>query len=123
MCCDTAGAKKNVLILFSPTHVSWLLSAGFAGTAAVHLTGLRAVREAYDRWQYPRGFREVTGTLLLLAGIFLAFPLTRFWGIAIAALVMFLSATTLLSHRQYTFAAPVIGLLFALIPAAFAGPV
>ncbi len=109
--------------LFSPTHVSWLLSAGFAGAAAVHLTGLRAVRQAYDRWQYPRGFREVTGSLLLLAGVFLAFPLTRFWGIAIAAVVMFLSATTLLSHRQYTFAAPVIGLLFALIPAAFAGPV
>ena len=97
-----------MLTLFSPTHVSWLLSAGFAGTAAVHLSGYRALREAYDRWQYPRGFREVTGTLLLLAGVFLAFPLTRFWGIAIAAVVMFLSATTLVDEANVRMARTVL---------------
>lgn len=109
--------------IFSPLHFAWLLSAAFAVAAGVHLFGLRAVREAYRRWQYPRGFREVTGTLLALAAVFLMFPLTRFWGIAIAALVMFLSATTLLNHRQYGYAAPIIALLFALIPASLAGPV
>jgi DoxX-like family len=112
-----------VYAIFSPTHFAWLLSAAFAVAAAVHLFGLRAVREAYGRWQYPNGFREVTGALLALAAIFLAFPLTRFWGIGIAAIVMFLSATTLLNHRQYSYAAPIIALLFALVPASLAGPV
>lgn len=112
-----------MLAVFSPAHFAWLLSALFAAAAAVHLFGLRPVREAYRRWQYPNGFREVTGTLLLLAAAFLAFPLTRLWGVAIAAIVMFLSAITLLNHRQYTFAAPIIALLFALVPASLAGPV
>ncbi|HXC54329.1 MAG TPA: DoxX family protein [Rhizomicrobium sp.] len=109
--------------IFAPSHFAWALSAAFGAAAAVHLLGLRAVREAYARWQYPRGFREVTGTLLALAAVFLAFPLTRLWGIAIAAFVMFLSATTLLHHRQYGYAAPIIALLFTLIPASLAGPV
>jgi hypothetical protein len=112
-----------VTTILTPTHFAWLLAAIFAGTAAVHLFGLRLVREAYQRWQYPNGFREVTGSLLLLAAVFLAFPLTRFWGIGIAAIVMFLSAITLLHHRQYGYAAPIIALLFALLPVSLAGPV
>jgi hypothetical protein len=107
----------------TPAHFAWLLSAVFAIAAIVHLSGLRAVSAAYERWRYPRGFRKVTGTLLALAAVFLAIPLTRVWGIGIAAIVMFLSATTLLNHRQYAIAAPVIALLFALVPAALAGPV
>jgi len=109
--------------LLTPVHFAWLLSALFAIAAIVHLVGLRAVNDAYERWSYPRGFRRVTGTLLALASVFLAFPLTRFWGIAIAAIVMFLSATTLLNHRQYGYAAPLIALLFALVPVSLAGPV
>ena len=34
---------------------------------------------------------------------------------------MFLSAITLINHRQYTFAAPIVALLFALVPASLAG--
>jgi hypothetical protein len=117
------GWSTDVTTILTPTHFAWLLTAVFAGAAAVHLFGLRAVRETYQRWQYPDGFREVTGWLLLIAAVFLAFPLTRLWGIAIAAVVMFLSAITLLNHRQYTYAAPVIALLFALLPASLAGPV
>lgn len=113
----------DVSTLLTPAHFAWLLSTVFAIGAAVHLLGLRTVREAYARWHYPRGFREVTGTLLLLGAVFLAVPETRYWGIAVAAFVMFLSATTLLHHRQYTFAAPVIALLFALIPVSLAGPI
>ncbi|HUO91234.1 MAG TPA: DoxX family protein [Rhizomicrobium sp.] len=109
--------------ILTPVHFAWLLSAVFALAAIVHLAGPRVVREAYERWRYPRGFARVTGTLLALASVFLAIPLTRFWGIAIAAVVMFLSATTLLSHRQYGYAAPVIALLFALVPVSLAGPV
>ncbi len=109
--------------LFSPTHFAWLLAAVFAGVAALHLFGLRALSEAYAAWRYPRGFREVTGGLLLLAAACLLFPPARLVGVAIAAFVMFLSATTLLQHRQYGFAAPVIALLFALIPVSLGGAV
>ena len=92
----------------TPAHFAWLLSALFAAGAVVNLLGLRFVREAYARWQYPNGFREVTGTLLALAAIFLSLPLTRFFGLVLAAIVMFLSAITLINHRQYTFAAPLM---------------
>jgi hypothetical protein len=63
----------------------------------------------------------VTGTLLALAAIFLSLPATRFVGLILAGVVMFLSAITLINHRQYTFAAPVVALLFALVPASIAG--
>jgi len=105
----------------TPTHFAWILSAIFALAAAVHLAGPGFVREAYARWQYPNGFREVTGTLLVLAAIFLSLPLTRFFGLILAGLVMFLSAITLINHRQYTLAAPVVALLFALVPASLVG--
>lgn len=110
-------------MLISPSIFVWTLSALFAVVGAWHLLGLKPLRELYARWRYPRGFREVTGSLLLLAAICLFFPVARIAGLVIAALVMFLSATTLLHHRQYGYAAPVIALLFALIPASLAGPV
>lgn len=113
--------EPNVHTFLTPIHFSWLLSAIFAAGAFVHLAGFTFVREAYARWQYPNGFREVTGTLLALAAIFLSLPVTRFFGLILAAIVMFLSAITLINHRQYTFAAPVVALLFALVPATLAG--
>jgi len=113
--------EPQVHTFLTPAHFAWLLSAIFAGASFVHLAGFRFVRDAYARWQYPGGFREVTGTLLALAAIFLSLPLTRFFGLALAAIVMFLSAITLINHRQYTFAAPIVALLFALVPATLAG--
>ena len=113
--------EPNVHTFLTPAHFAWMLSAIFAAGAFVHLAGFRFVRGAYARWQYPNGFREVTGTLLALAAIFLSLPLTRFVGLILAGIVMFLSAITLINHRQYTFAAPVVALLFALVPASIAG--
>src|SRR6185312_14674308 len=99
--------EPTVPTFLTPAHFAWMLSVIFAAGALVHLLGFKFVREAYIRWQYPNGFREVTGTLLALAAIFLSLPLTRFFGLVLAAIVMFLSAITLISHRQYTFAAPI----------------
>ena len=103
-------------------HFTQGLAAVFAAIAFVHLVGPRALREAYARWRYPRGFREVTGALLAVAAALLALPQTRLFGLGLAAFAIFLSATTLLHHRQYRFAAPLIALLFALIPVSLAGP-
>ncbi|MEJ0028040.1 MAG: DoxX family protein [Rhizomicrobium sp.] len=108
---------------WSVEHFAQGLAAIFAVAAAVHLFGPRALREAYARWRYPSGFREVTGTLLALAAALLSLHGTRLVGLGVAAFVMFLSATTLLHHRQYRYAAPLIALLFALIPVSLAGPV
>ena len=104
-------------------HFAQALAVGFAAAAVVHLAGPRRLRELYARWRYPLGFREVTGALLAVAAALLAVPQTRLFGLGAAAFVMFLSATTLLHHRQYRYAAPLIALLFALIPASLAGPV
>ena len=99
--------------IFSPTVFTTLLSILFAGVAALHLFGLR---QTYAKWGYPAGFREVTGTLLLFAAVCLFFPPLRLAGLILAALVMFLAATTLLHRGQWGFAATIIALLFALIP-------
>ncbi len=104
-------------------HFAQMLAAGFAAIAVVNLAGPRALRERYAGWRYPRGFREATGTLFGLAAAFLAIPETRLFGVAVAAFAIFLIATTLLHHRQYRYAAPLIALLFALIPVSLAGPV
>src|SRR3569832_1453695 len=88
--------EPNVHTFLTPAHFAWMLSLTFAAASAVHLLGFRFVREAYARWQYPNGFREVTGTLLALAAVFLSLPVTRFFGLVLAAIVMFLSAITLI---------------------------
>ncbi len=97
-------------------HVVELLAGAFALVAALHLAGPGPIRAAYARQGFPAGYREVTGALFALAGGLLAFPATRPLGLGVAVIVMFLSAITLLSKRQYGVAVPVIALLFALIP-------
>ena len=110
--------------IFTSAHFAWLLSALFAGTGALHVVGFPpALRQAYARWHYPSGFRKVTGSLLLVAAACLLVPAVHLVGIAIAALVLFLAATTFLNRGQYGFAAPAIALLFALIPASLSGSV
>jgi len=103
------------------THATQMLAAGFAVMAAVHLAGIRLVPKAAGR--YPQGFRKVTGVLYGLAAALLAFAPTHLAGLAVAAFALFLSATTLLHHRQYGYAAPVIVTLFALIPVSLASSV
>ena len=110
-------------MIFMGEHFTQGLAAVFAAVASVHLLGPRPLRELYASWRYPSGFREVTGALLGLAAVLLWMPQTRLIGLGAAAFVIFLSATTLLHHRQYRYAAPLIALLFALIPVSLAGPV
>jgi hypothetical protein len=96
------------------SHDSLLLAAPFALAAAVHLLPLQIFRDT----GYPNGYRVVTGVFFLLAATLLAVPEARLAGIGLAAFTLFLSATTLISRRQYTYAAPVVAVLFALVPVA-----
>jgi DoxX-like family len=118
------------LTLTLETNVAWIashftdgLAAAFAALAMAHLAAVKPLRDAYARWGVPAGFAKVTGVLLALSAVLLAFSPTRLLGFAVAALMLFLSATTLLHRRQYGVAAPVIVALFALIPVTLSGSV
>jgi hypothetical protein len=80
------------------------------------------VRAAYRRWDYPQRLRVLTGLLDVAAAFMLAAPPLRGWGIALAAILTFGSVIVFLSHRQYRYAVPAIGLMVALVPAAVAIP-
>ena len=110
-----------MLASFLSSIAAVTLSGVFAAGALLQFAAPRRMRDAYEKWNYPRGFRQVTGVLLMLSAIFLAFPLTRLWGVGLAALVMFLTTITLLNHRQYAWSLPGILVLAALVPASVSG--
>ncbi len=78
--------------------------------------------DQYRRWDYPQGARLVTGFLDIAAAVMIAAPGARGWGIALAAVLIFGSVVTLLNHRQYVYAAAVIVMMAALVPASLAVP-
>lgn len=88
----------------------------------IHLLGPRFLRDAFEKWNYGTPVRLVTGALEIMAGLMLAHPALRGWGIALAGLIMFGAVITLLNHEQYLCAVPSIALMAALIPAILAVP-
>ncbi len=106
--------------IFAVIAVSLAVVFGLIG--AVQLIGPRFVRAAYRRWDYPQRLRMLTGLLDIGAAFMLAVPALRGWGIALAAILTFGSVIIFLSHRQYRYAVPAVGLMVALIPAAVAIP-
>jgi len=96
---------------------AWAIAGMFAASALLHLAGPRFIREAYDRWNFPRKFYRVTGIVELITAAFLSNPLTRLWGITLAALTMFVAVVTLLNNKQYAYTVPGILVMLALIPA------
>jgi uncharacterized membrane protein len=103
------------LLVGSLAVAFWLI--GF-----LHLLGPRFLREAFDKWNFGKPVRLLTGVLEIIAALMLADPELRGWGIALAALIMFGAVITLLSHEQYLCAVPSIALMAALIPATLAIP-
>jgi hypothetical protein len=97
--------------------VALSLAVVFAAIGAVQLRGPAFVRDAYARWGYAQRVRLVTGALDIVAGLMLAAPALRGWGIALAAVLSFGAGVVFLSHQQYRHA-----LMAALIPAAAAVP-
>ena len=97
-----------------PVAVAWAVASVFTVFGAVNVIAPRPLREAYARWNYPRGFRWVSATLELLAAGFLSMPETRVWGVALAAMILFVAIVTLLSRKQYLYAASGMVLMAAL---------
>ena len=104
------------------TMVAWVLAGVFAASAFLHLLAPGFIRRAYEAWGFPPKFYRVTAMVELLAAAFLANPLTRIWGVALAALIMFVAIVKLLEGRQYAYTIPGIMVLIALVPASLAGP-
>jgi hypothetical protein len=94
------------------------LVATFALFGLVQLAGPRFVREAYARWEYPRGYYYLTGMLELLAATLLALPGTRILGAILAGSILFGAIITLLENHEYLHALPAIVLLVGTILAA-----
>jgi DoxX-like family len=106
-----------------PTIIALTISAIFAVSAALHLTAPGFLRRAYERWNFPPDSYRVTGVMELIAAVFLANPLTRIWGIGLAAFVIFTTIAMLLNNRQYALTVPGILLLVALVPASLAATI
>jgi hypothetical protein len=105
----------SVVTLANFAALSLAGSFGLAGT--LHIAAPRVLREAYRRWQFPRGFYYVVGVAQLFAALFLAEPRLRIWGGILAATILFVTVVSLLNHRKYSYAVPVMLMMLALPPA------
>ena len=109
--------------VYIATRIAWTVASIFGLSGLLHLLGLNRVKRAYARADFAPGYYRVSGTLQLLAAIFLALPITRIWGVVLAGLLTFAAMVILLSRRQYAYSLPGLLLLAALVPASLAGPV
>src|SRR5690348_15483755 len=104
-------------VLSFATLDALLLSALFAVSAVVHFAGPAALQSAYARWGFPGKFYRVSGVVHLFAALFLTNPITRIWGLAIAACVTFTVVVLLLSNGRYRASVPGMLVMLALLPA------
>src|ERR1700744_4772228 len=105
-----------------PTIDALALTRLFGLSAAIHLYGPAFLRARYRRWRFPANAHLVVGVLNLLAALFLSNPITRIWGVALAALITFVTTVPLLNHGKYGYFIPAMLVLAALVPASLAGP-
>jgi DoxX-like protein len=105
-----------------PLTAAWINAAIFAVAGLINLAGLKSVREVYANWDVPALTYRTLGLIELVAAAFLATPEFRFWGVLLAAPIIFGSVVLLLDHRNYLVAGSVIVLLIGLGAAIFAIP-
>jgi hypothetical protein len=109
--------------VYIATRFAWTIASVFGVSGLLHITGLGFVKRAYERADFAPGFYRLAGLIQILAAGFLALPITRIWGVALAALVTFVAVVILLNNRQYAYSLPGLLVLAALVPASLAGPV
>jgi len=97
-----------------------VLSAIFALAGLIHLSSSTHLRAIYRLWHYPHHFYRIVGIAEVMAALFLIVPETRIWGIVAVGMISFISAVTLLHHRQYLWSLPAMLLLVSLVPASLA---
>jgi hypothetical protein len=99
-----------------------VVSAIFALTGLINLSGSTHMRAVYRLWRYPHHFYRVVGVAELMVALFLIVPETRVWGVAAGGMIIFIVIVTLLHHRQYLWSLPAMLLLASLVPASLAHP-
>ena len=105
-----------------PITAAWANAVVFGIAGLINLTAIRSVREVYADWDVPVGFYRSLGLIEVAAAVFLAMPEFRFWGVLLAALILFGSVIMLLDHRHYIFATSVVVMFVALGAAILAIP-
>lgn len=93
--------------------IALTLAALFAASALLHLGMPQWLRAGYRRLQFAR----TAGMMQFLAALFLAVPQTRIWGGVLGGMILFVTVVSLLNHRRYFYALPVMLVLMALAPA------
>jgi hypothetical protein len=97
------------------------LSAVFAMGALLNVAGNSPLSRAYERWGFPPGYRWLAVVSGAVTAAFLLLPITRIWGVASGALIMFVTETILFSRGLYWFAVPGLMIMAAFVPASFSG--
>jgi hypothetical protein len=85
------------------------------------LAGPGPLRRLLAEWGYGRGFNWIAGGFALAAGIFLAVPQLRIWGVALSAFLLVGTTVLLFDQRRYLFALSGI-LLLGTLPLALVAP-
>ncbi|SRR5258705_13415199 len=105
-----------------PIVAAWANAAIFGVAGMINVIAIRSVREVYADWDIPVGFYRTLGLIEVAAAVFLATPEFRFWGVILAAPILFGSVIMLLDHRHYIFATSVVVMFVALGAAILAIP-
>lgn len=106
-----------------PSLVAELLALFFALAALLNFCEPAFLKRAYARWDLRPNVHLLAAFFNALAAVFLSMPITRLWGVAVAAIVMFFAEVLLISRKQYAYALPGLIVLAALVPASLAGPI
>lgn len=105
----------NVLAISA--SIACVLAGIFGVSGILHLVATRFLQPLYDSWGLPPEFHHTGGVMELVAAVFLLMPITRIWGIALAAMVLFIVGVSLLKNRHYVLFTTNALLMLALVPA------
>jgi drug/metabolite transporter superfamily protein YnfA len=81
--------------------MAWLLAFAFAGAGLFNGIGGASVQSKFLRWGYPAWWNFVTAAVEILCAALIVFVETRYWGLALGALVMIAAIATLIWRRDY----------------------
>jgi uncharacterized membrane protein YphA (DoxX/SURF4 family) len=81
--------------------VAWLLALAFTGAGIGNAVGGAAIQAQFQRWGYPAWWNFVTAALELVDALLIVFPESRFFGLALGAVVMVAATATVIRRREY----------------------
>jgi multisubunit Na+/H+ antiporter MnhB subunit len=84
----------------------WLLVVAFFGAGLFNAIGTATTQTNFARWGYPGWWHRATGALEMANAVLIAFPVTRWLGLVLGAVIVAAAALTLLRHREYAHLAP-----------------